>query len=140
MEQNISPLLHPDVLLPDQYWETVSRGQTFEPEKKLMLAVLEDAINNYKKHLCKENLRYAEAEDWLLDKNSDPLFSFENICDVLGLNSEQIRQKLLRWRKEASLRNATVFTARKITNRARTQSFNRPIWGHRSKERPSTVV
>ena len=44
MEERVSSLFQPDTLLPDQYLDTYRRKVHLEPEKKLMLAILEDAI------------------------------------------------------------------------------------------------
>jgi len=68
-----------------------------------MLAVLEDAITCFQVHFAardKQKTRlFREAEEWiLLQEKSDWLFSFDNICETLGLNPGYIREGLLRWR------------------------------------------
>ena len=61
-----------------------------EGEEKLMLAVLESAVEDFQKYVLARKPRgkklFQEAEEWFLERNSDELFSFENICDTL-LNS-----------------------------------------------------
>jgi hypothetical protein len=47
---------------------------------------------------------FKEAEEWIMEKNSDWFFSFENICETLELYPDYIRQGLLRW-KEAKCRS-----------------------------------
>jgi len=63
-----------------------------------MFAVLEDAI------ACFQNARgkdlFRDAEKWILAHNNDWLFSFENICEVLGFNLECIRQGLIRGKEQ----------------------------------------
>ena len=49
MEERVSSLFQPDTLLPDQYLDTYRRKVHLEPEKKLMLAILEDAIACFQK-------------------------------------------------------------------------------------------
>ena len=44
VEEKVSSLFQPDTLLPAQYFETFRRKSHLEPEKRLMLAVLEDAV------------------------------------------------------------------------------------------------
>jgi hypothetical protein len=44
-EEKISSLFDPDTLLSAQYFENLRRKTPIEPEKRLMLAVLEDAVN-----------------------------------------------------------------------------------------------
>jgi hypothetical protein len=45
---------------------------------------------------------FQDAEEWILEKDTDWPFSFETICEVLGLNPDYVRQGLVRW-KEAKL-------------------------------------
>src|SRR4029077_13174481 len=77
-----------------------------EGEERLMLAVLESAVEDFQKYVLARKPRgkklFQEAEEWFLEKNSDELFSFENICDTLQLHPDYIRKGLLRW-KEAKL-------------------------------------
>src|SRR5262245_3859831 len=73
-----------------------------EKEEALMLAVLADAIECFQKYVFAENERgkrsFQEAEDWILEKNSDWLFSFHSICETLELSPDYLRQGLLRWK------------------------------------------
>jgi len=77
-----------------------------EREEALMLAVLADAIECFQKYVFADHERgkrsFQEAEDWILEKNNDWLFSFCSICEALGLDPDYLRQGLLRW-KEAKL-------------------------------------
>jgi hypothetical protein len=44
---------------------------------------------------------FREAEEWvLMEQKDDWLFSFDNICEALGLNPQYIRAGLLRWRQK----------------------------------------
>ena len=101
-EGKLISLLQPDMVLPHQYFATV-RTKQLEPEKKLMLAVLEDAVVCYQSHVFPRNRRegtlFRQTEDWVCDKNSDYLFSFENICAALNLEPGCVREGLLRWKK-----------------------------------------
>jgi hypothetical protein len=90
MEERVTSLFQPDTLLPEQYLDTFRRKLHLEPEKKLMLAVLEDAIACFQKYVFtregKGKILFQEAEDWVQDTNSDWLFSFANVCETLGFN------------------------------------------------------
>jgi hypothetical protein len=66
-----------------------------QPERDLMLAVLTDAIWDYKKNLAARNARFREAREWLFGGNREFLFSFESICDMLDLDPFLIRSELL---------------------------------------------
>jgi hypothetical protein len=101
-DERIGSLFQPDTVLAAQYLDTVRRKIILEPEKQLLLAVLEDGINCFQENVAattaKRKQLFAEAEDWILDSDRDWLFSFENACDVLGLNPAYLRQGLLRWK------------------------------------------
>jgi len=102
-EEKMGSLFQPDTLLPAQYFDTVRRKANSEPEKKLMLAILEDAIDCFQKYIFARDGRgkgiFREAEDWILEENSDLLFSFENIWEVLGFNPKYVRKGLLLWKE-----------------------------------------
>lgn len=95
-------VFQPDFLLPLQFF-TGTRGKGYaEGERRLMLAVLEDAVDCFQKYLgAKESrgrLLCSDAEEWFLSEDRSWLFSFENVCDVLGLQPDFIRQGLLDWK------------------------------------------
>ncbi len=96
-------LFLPDTVSPAQYLETVRRKTHLEADQELMLAVLDDAITCFQVHFAardKQKTRlFREAEEWILrQEKSDWLFSFDNVCETLGLNPGYIREGLLRWR------------------------------------------
>jgi hypothetical protein len=97
IEDRIASLFfQPDPCLPVRYFQTF-RKIPLEPEIKLMLAVLEDAIMCVQKYARngKKRRLFREAEEWLLEEADDWLFSFENICSVLGLDPSYLRHGLL---------------------------------------------
>jgi hypothetical protein len=55
------------------------RKTLFEPEKRLMLAILEDAINCFQDNLLAQDVRnsrlFHEAEEWIVEADSDGVFS-----------------------------------------------------------------
>ncbi|MFQ5849357.1 MAG: hypothetical protein ACE5JU_02065 [Candidatus Binatia bacterium] len=92
-------LTQPDSTVSHGFFDVYGRKSPVEPEKKLMLAVLEDAILCLQgKGLLREKSRKdlcQEAEQWILERDSDWLFSFENICKVLGLDPAPAREQML---------------------------------------------
>jgi hypothetical protein len=60
-----------------------------EREERLMLAVLQDAIECFQANALSEQpwekKLFQEAENWILEKNTDWFFSFENICETLQM-------------------------------------------------------
>jgi len=87
--------------------EQVFKKDIREGEERLMLAVLQDAVDCFQTFVLpkteREKKLFQEAEDWILEKNSEWFFSFENICETLQLHPDYIRQGLLCW-KEAKLK------------------------------------
>jgi hypothetical protein len=51
IEGGFGSLFQPDTLLPDQYLATFRRKYRLDPERRLMLAVLENAIDCFQKNL-----------------------------------------------------------------------------------------
>jgi len=94
-------LFQPDSLLSAHYFGTLRRKTLLEPEKRLMLAILEDAIHCFQDNLLTQNARsrrlFEEAEEWIVEADGDWVFSFENICEALGFNPAYVRQGLRRW-------------------------------------------
>jgi hypothetical protein len=103
-EEKVPSLFQPDTLLPAEYCETLRSRTQLEPERRLMLAVLSDAITCFQKNLFarqgRRNKIFREAEEWIMERDIEGLHSFETICEVLGLDSEYLRNGLLRWKEE----------------------------------------
>src|SRR5256886_15693680 len=80
-----------DVLLPVQFSRVFSRDLRLERERLLMFAVLEDGITSYLTHARARTRRgreaFAEGHDWVSSPDRRPLFAFETICDVLGIDA-----------------------------------------------------
>ena len=91
--------------------EAVYKKTIREGEERLMLAVLENAVEYFQKYVLARNpggkQRFQEAEEWFLEKDGEALYSFENICETLGLHPDHIRKGLLVW-KEAKLKLSSV--------------------------------
>jgi hypothetical protein len=103
-DEKIASLFQPDTLLSAQYFDNLRRKSLLEPEKRLMLAILEDAVSRYQDNLLSQDKRgkrlFADAEDWFVETGSDWIFSFENVCEALGFNPAYVRQGLLRWKEK----------------------------------------
>src|SRR5262245_40748578 len=104
MDEGIASLFEQDTLLFTQYFGNQRSKTPSEPEKRLMLAILEDAIDCYQDNLLatrgSARRLFTEAEEWILEKGGDWIFSFKNICGTLGFNPEYVRQGLLRWKEK----------------------------------------
>jgi hypothetical protein len=71
-----------------------------QPERRLMIAVLDEAIGSFLKVLRNESRRtrdLAELERWFDDPDRTWLFSFLRICETLDLEPDRVRLALARW-------------------------------------------
>ena len=82
----------PDVILPDQFFSGSAIGLPDSPEKRLMFAVLLDAITQLRQ---RDSTRAQEAERWIRDYEDDGVFSFANVCSVLGFEAGFLASGLL---------------------------------------------
>src|SRR5215831_12614062 len=91
--------------------ESVHRKNLREGEERLMLAVLESAVEDFQKYVLARKPRgkqlFQHAEDWFLEKDSEEILSFENICETLQFQPDYIRQGLIVW-KEAKFKALSV--------------------------------
>lgn len=99
IDDKVRSLFQADPVLPAQYQNTFLRRFPLQPEKTLMLAVLEDAIGCFQKYATagspKMKQMFEEAEEWILERDSDWLFSFDQVCSTFGWNPDYIRQGLI---------------------------------------------
>ncbi len=102
-DERLAGLFQPDTLLPSQFFDRVRRRSQHEGERRLMIAVLEDAVDVYRKQAGARESRgrqlFQEAEEWIEDRDRTWLFSFENICDVLDIDGDYLRKGLHAWRE-----------------------------------------
>jgi len=131
LEEKVASLFQPDTVLPAEYLETVRRKTHLEPEKKLMLSVLEDAVACFQKYAFTRDAHgkslLREAEDWILEESTEWLFSFDNICESLGLHPKYIRGGLHQW-KEKKVTNypkAEVYSLAQETGRKKQSLVSR---------------
>lgn len=124
MEERVTSLFQPDTLLPDQYLDTFRRKLYLEPEKKLMLAILEDAIACFQKYAFARDSRgktlFNEADEWIQQGAVGGIFAFDSVCEVLGLNPSYLRQGLAAWKQNA-LAKRSLATVYRLSPRPRKQ-------------------
>src|SRR2546428_4243167 len=94
--------LAPETVLPSQFFDRLQADASLQPEKRLMLAVLEDAVGTFQKYVnvgSRHGRRlFSEAEEWFASEDADWPFAFVNVCQALGLDAEYLRAGLWRWR------------------------------------------
>ena len=102
-------------ILAAQDFDRIYRSRPRSPERDLMLAILEEALNDYQR--CwkardeKGRKRFTAAQSWLLSMDSEWIFSFINCCEVLGIEPDYFRQGVLRWKQR---KRARLLSARAI--------------------------
>ena len=90
----------------------VHRSRPLSPEHGLMVAVLEVALADYQR--CwkvrdkKSMERFADAQAWILEANSEWIFSFVNCCEAVGIEPDYLRQGLLRSNQGKSTRSSSA--------------------------------
>lgn len=109
------PLFEPHMVLSSQYFARRRGGSTVEGERRLIAAVLEDAILTYQKQFPDSAERpsnaFVEAETWIFRDFPGWFFSFPNVCHILGLDPEWIRDGLRRWAERRGELPETVLRA-----------------------------
>lgn len=103
LDERLPALFEPDTLLPIQYFEAMRRKHLLEGEKRLILSVLEDAIECFMKCMDsatnKGQRLYREADEWIALEDKFWVFSFDNVCDMLDINPEYMRRGLRDWKQ-----------------------------------------
>jgi hypothetical protein len=103
LDERLPALFEPDTLLPIQYFEAMRRKHLLEGEKRLILSVLEDAIECFMKCMDSSTNKgqrlYREADEWIALEDKHWVFSFDNVCDMLDINPEYMRRGLRDWKQ-----------------------------------------
>jgi len=99
-------LFEPDALLPAQFYAAFRGGSSVRGEKRLMLAVLEDALDCFQKYAISRDghgqTLFDEANQWIASNDRGWFFSYENICETLEISPEYLRRGLDAWRHGAA--------------------------------------
>ena len=96
----------------DPVTEEGSNGRHIaEPERRLLFAVLTDAIVRFRRLVesrrpaTRHDLR--EAERWLRSEDRSWPCSFVNVCEALNIAHEPLRRAVLKWRTEVEQKRVT---------------------------------
>jgi len=121
-----------ELIAPCQYFD-LSNGSELSGERRLMLALLADAINVYQRGATSSATRarrlFIDAETWIMtnDLNSCGL-SFETVCEALGIHPGALRRRIIKW-KHAMLGVCSKHNAKsvrlRVMRRARHSSHRR---------------
>ena len=102
-------------LLPAQYAELCRGSEPVQPERRLMLAVLSDAIVLFQtggSQLARHH-DVADAHRWILSDDRRWPYSFVNVCEALEIAPSALRRQLVRWRAAQAARRRNRGAARR---------------------------
>jgi hypothetical protein len=112
-----SSIFVPDIVTPEQFYDSRRDDSGSTPVKRLMMAVLEDALrcfqNNADATGGSRSRLFAEAEQWLCNDQGTGLFSFETVCETLGIQPHFLRSGLREWRQQQLAGHANRRLARR---------------------------
>jgi hypothetical protein len=117
LDEKLPGLFEPDTLLPIQYFEAMRRKHLLEGEKRLVLSVLEDAVECFMKCIDSSSNKgqrlFRDAEEWITLEDKKWVFSFDNVCEMLDVNPEYLRRGLRDWkaRKLEAIEQARIARA-----------------------------
>jgi hypothetical protein len=98
-------MFEPDIMLPKQV--AALQRKPLQREKRLLLAILEDAVQCFQAYLFSQRLQerrlFQEAEAWINSTDSEWFFSFANVCELLGFHPTYLRDALNQWKAEQLL-------------------------------------
>ncbi|TMB20564.1 MAG: hypothetical protein E6J59_08195 [Deltaproteobacteria bacterium] len=94
--------LEPETVLPCQLGDALFDTARLQPEKRLQLAVLQDAVLTLHRCVGNDGSRarrlVAEVDAWFASDATDWPFAFVSICHTLNLDPAYVRTGLPRWR------------------------------------------
>src|SRR5713101_5298159 len=115
--------LAPESILPAQLYDQPLGGARIQPEKRLQVAVLADAVLTFHRCAGDERARrlFAEVVAWFASDDADGPFTFITICDSLGFVPAYIRRGLRQWRAHVETSAEGTWWVRRDGNGARHQ-------------------
>ncbi len=114
-------------MLPSQFFAALRQKTSRDGEHRLLVAVLEDGLNCFQKHIDstdpKQRQLFLDAEEWIMSDDQSWVFAFVNVCETLDLDSDYVREGLLKWRENerkstSGERRAPATTAETALKRA----------------------
>src|SRR5215813_10553933 len=117
--------LAPDTVLPAQLYERPVGGARVQPEKRLQVAVLANAVLTFHRWAGGSHVRarrlFAEVDAWFASDDMDGPFSFMAICDSLKFDPDYIRRGLRQWRERLEATARQTRPLRRDSNGTRHQ-------------------
>ena len=126
----MNSFFEPDILTSHQYFQLFRHKAHFDPEEKLMFAVLTDAIECFQKYYGanvphRYRRLFSEADAWVSKRDNTWPYSFENICEALNIDPNYLRMGLTQWRVDHEAQKNTDLRTRKTLRYQNTVKQNR---------------
>ena len=139
-------LFEPGAVLPAQWHWHDAADASRVPERRLLLAVLEDAIATLQRYVLSDRRRgrrlFQEAEAWILSDDLGWPCAFRNICDELDIDAVYMRRGVSQWcerRRASPFEGARNRYAFRRLGGSRTRTIGRPIGMSRGRVRDEGV-
>jgi hypothetical protein len=118
-DDRLTGILAPDAILPAQFFQSLRTKGRYDGERRLMIAVLEDAVHCFMKQLHatdpKGRQLFLDAEEWISADDRTWFFAFANVCDTLDLDADHVRGGLFKWRAAERRRVGDAAVAAAVT-------------------------
>lgn len=100
-DERLLDVFDPDIILPAQHFAAIQRKKFPSGEHRLLVALIQDAIECFQKHMhardAKRRQLFLDAQGWIGSEDDRGVFSFNNVCMLLGMNPDYVRQGLSEW-------------------------------------------
>jgi hypothetical protein len=100
-DERLLDVFDPDIILPTQHFAAIQRKKFPSGEHRLLVALIQDAIECFQKHMhardAKRRQLFLDAQGWIGSEDDRGVFSFNNVCMLLGMNPDYVRQGLEHW-------------------------------------------
>ncbi|MCB0358213.1 MAG: hypothetical protein KDD44_01205 [Bdellovibrionales bacterium] len=118
----IGTLFEPDVVLPSQFNQGRDEGIN-GGERKLMAALLSDGIEAYislaTTDMRRPSPKWIEVRDWVEDSDNSYIFSFDVVCECLGIDPSYLRLGLRRYVEHVKVERAAGRAPRLVWKKIR---------------------
>lgn len=85
-------------LMPQQYYDLISRRRLIDGERRLMFAVFEDAIRCFVMSMSSKSAarrrEFEEVRSWMELRGHHSVFSFDSLCDLFEVDGDLLRAQL----------------------------------------------
>ena len=100
-DERLLDVFDPDIILPMQHFAAIQRKRFPSGEHRLLVALIQDAVECFQKHMhardAKRRQLFLDAQGWIGSQDDRAVFSFNNVCMLLGMNPDYVRQGLEEW-------------------------------------------